>query len=116
VKIASSDVRSAAIDVERRLDEVRAQVVVAGQNSATNRAIIPIAAEQVASSREALRLARANLNQGNALLVDVLKAEDLYDSARLRHADAVLRYNQSQVELLAALGLLDAHRLMPPAP
>jgi outer membrane protein TolC len=113
VKIASADVRSAAIDVERRLDEVRAQVVAAGQNSATSRAIIPIAAEQVGSSQEALRLARANLNQGNALLVDVLKAEDLYDSARLRHADAVLRYNQSQVELLAALGLLDAQRLTP---
>ena len=37
----------------------------------------------------------------------VLRAEDLLDSARLRHADAVLRYNQSQINLLAALGLLE---------
>jgi outer membrane protein TolC len=45
------------------------------------------------------------------LLLDVLQAEDLVDSARLRHAEAVLRYNQSQVKLLAALGLLEADRL-----
>jgi outer membrane protein TolC len=106
VKTAGATFRSAALDVEQRLDEVRADVVFAQQTSLTNSAIVPIAQEQVQSAQEALRLAQANLQQGNMLLVDVLRAEDLLDSARLRYADAVLHYNQSQIRLLAALGLL----------
>ena len=39
--------------------------------------------------------------------LDVLQAQDAATQARLRYAAAVVRYNQSQVNLLAALGLLD---------
>ena len=45
------------------------------------------------------------------LLLDVLQAEDELDNARLRYAQAVARYNQSQVRLLASLGLLDGRTL-----
>ncbi len=112
VKTAGATMRSVALDVERRLDEVRAQVVSAQQASLTHAAIVPVAREQVDSAEEDLRLAQANLKQGTMLLVDVLRAEDLLDSARLRYADAVLRYNQCQVSLLAALGLLDDRALL----
>jgi outer membrane protein TolC len=47
------------------------------------------------------------------LLLDVLQAQNELDTARLRYADAVVRYNQSQVNLLASLGLLDAPALSP---
>ena len=113
VKTASATVRSTALDVEKRLDQVRAQVVAAQQTSSTNAAIVPIAREQVESAQEALRLAQANLKQGTMLLVDVLSAEDLLDSARLRYADAVLHYNQSQINLLTSLGLLQEHTFLP---
>lgn len=113
LKSAGANLRSVALDAERTLDHVRTQVVSAQQSSLSNAALIPIAEEQVRSAEEALRLAQANLEQGTILLLDVLQAEDLVDSARLRHAEAVLRYNQSQVNLLAALGLLEADRLSP---
>jgi outer membrane protein TolC len=113
MKSAGANLRSVALDAERALDRVRSQVVFAQQSSLSNAALVPIAAEQVRSAEEALRLARANLEQGTLLLLDVLQAEDLVDSARLRHAEAVLRYNQSQVNLLAAIGLLEADRLSP---
>jgi outer membrane protein TolC len=113
MKSAGANLRSVALDAERALDHVRSQVVSAQQSSLSNAALIPIATEQVRSAEEALRLARANLEQGTLLLLDVLQAEDLVDSARLRHAEAVLRYNQSQVNLLAAVGLLEADRLSP---
>jgi outer membrane protein TolC len=103
--IASANARSAAIDVEQRLDQVRAQVVAAQQSSLTNAALIPIAREQFESAEEALRLARANLDAGTMLLVDVLQTQDESDNARLRYVQAVARYNQSQVNLLASLGL-----------
>jgi outer membrane protein TolC len=112
VKTAGASFRSAALDVEQQLEHVRAQVVSAQQASLTNAAIVPIAKEQVESAEESLRLAQANLKQGTMLLVDVLQSEDLLNSARLRYADAVLHYNQSQVNLLAALGLLQDRTLL----
>jgi outer membrane protein TolC len=111
VKSAGATLRTTALEVERQLDQIRAQVVSAQQTSQTNAALIPIAHEQVTAAEEALRLAQANLRQGTLLLVDVLQAEDSLDSARLRYADAVLHYNQSQVNLLAALGLLHEQSL-----
>jgi outer membrane protein TolC len=103
--VAASDVRTAALQVEQQLDRVRAQVVANQQASATSAALIPIAREQFESAEEALRLARANLDAGTMLLVDVLQTQDEFDNARLRHVQAVARYNQSQVNLLASLGI-----------
>jgi multidrug efflux system outer membrane protein len=113
VKAAGASFRSAALDVEQRLNEVRVEVVSAQQASLTNSAIVPIAREQVDSAEESLRLTQANLKQGTMLFVEVLRAEDLLDSARLRYADAVLHYNQSQINLLAALGLLQSRPSSP---
>jgi OMF family outer membrane factor len=113
-KAANANARIAALDVERRLDQVRAQIVSAQQDSAATAMLIPIAREQVAAAEEALRLAQANVNAGTMLLLDVLQAEDEVDNARLRYAQAVARYNQSQVRLLAALGLLEVNTIVPP--
>ena len=63
LKIADANVRSAALDVERQLDQVRVQVVAAQQASITNAGLIPIAREQVDSAQEALRLAESNLKR-----------------------------------------------------
>jgi hypothetical protein len=41
------------------------------------------------------------------LILDVLQAEDAVNQARLRHASAITNYNKAQVDLLAALGLID---------
>jgi outer membrane protein TolC len=81
--------------------------------SGTNTQLIPIAREQVEAADEALRLAQTNLKSGTMLLIDVLQAQNELDAARLRFADAVIRYNQSQVTLLAALGLLEKSSLQP---
>jgi outer membrane protein TolC len=45
---------------------------------------------------------------GRAIQLDVLDAQNILAQARLRYAQAVVRYNQSQVRLFSALGLLDA--------
>jgi outer membrane protein TolC len=41
------------------------------------------------------------------LTIDVLQAQSSAEKARLRRATALIRYNQSQINLLAALGLID---------
>jgi outer membrane protein TolC len=107
LKAAAAGEQLASLDVQRQLDLVRAAVVAAQQTSLTNAKLIPMARQQVDAAQEALRLTEANLRAGTMLAIDVLQAEDAVDQARLRFVDAVVHYNQSQVELLAALGLLD---------
>jgi len=113
MKTASAELMAASLHVERALDQVRTQVIAAQQSSRTNAALIPVARDQLDSAQEALRLAEANLKTGNVLLLDVLQSQDAVDSARLRYASAVTRYNQSQVNLLASLGLLVQEKIVP---
>jgi outer membrane protein TolC len=115
VKTANANLKITAIEVEKQVELVRVQVVGAQQASLTHAGLIPIAREQVEAAEEALRLAQANLKAGTMLLLDVLQAEDELDTARLRFADAVVHYNQSQLNLLASLGLLNAQVISPPS-
>ena len=104
-KVAGARERSAAIDMQRQAEQIRAAVVSAHQASVSNGAVIPLARQGLDSAEEALRLARANLNAGTMLTIDVLQAQDALEQARLSYVGAVVRYNQSQVNLRAALGL-----------
>jgi outer membrane protein TolC len=114
IKTANAADRQARLEADRQLDLVRAQVARAAEESATQSKLIPMARQQAAAAEEALRLAQANLRAGTMLTLDVLQAEDAVDEARLRHATAVARYNQAQVNLLAAVGLIDPTSLFPP--
>ncbi len=111
LKSATAAERQAAIEAERQLDQVQAQVVQAAQASKTNQELIGLANQQVAAAVEALRLTQANLQAGTMTALDVLQAQDAASQARLRYAEAVVRYNQSQVDLLASIGLVDQESL-----
>ena len=107
IRTAAANVDIASTDVDRHLDEVQASVVTAHQASLNAKRTIPLAQQQVTAAGEALRLTRKNLETGTGLTIDVLQAQDMADQARLRYATAVVRYNQAQINLLAALGLID---------
>jgi outer membrane protein len=119
---ATANRNLASLDVESRLDQIRATLVSAHQASLAAAKLIPIATQQANAAEEALRLTQENLRAGTGLTVDVLQAEDAADRARYRYATAIVRYNQSEVNLLAALGLIDQTSLLasaaasPPAP
>jgi outer membrane protein TolC len=117
IKTAAANVDAAALSADRKLDEVQAAVVTAHQASLTEAKLIPKAKQEVASAEEALRLTRESLKAGTGLLIDVLQAQESADQARLRYATAVVRYNQSQVNLLGALGLINEANViaLPPA-
>jgi outer membrane protein len=107
VKSAAANANTAALNVDRQLDEVQAAVVTAHQASLTAAKLIPKAKQEVAAAEEALRLTQKNLQAGTGLTIDVLQAQDSADQARLRYATAIVRYNESQINLLASLGLID---------
>ncbi len=113
LKAAGAAQKEALLDAERLLDRVSAQVVRSQQAGRTYRELIALSRRQVTSAEEALRLTEANLQAGTMTTLDVLQAQDAVAQARLRYAEAVVGYNQSQVNLLAAIGLLDATSIQP---
>jgi outer membrane protein TolC len=102
----------AAIDAQRLFELVRAQIVLAVEASKTQSELAGLARRQVVSADEALRLTLANLQAGTMTTLDVLQAQDAANQARLRHADAIVGYNQAQINLLASIGLLDESTLL----
>jgi len=111
IKTAKAVGHQAIIRVEQMLDRVRAEVVTAAQESKSQDQLVSLSHQQVTSAEEALRLTEANLRAGAMTTLDVLQAQDAATQARLRYAQAVVGYNQAQVNLLAALGLLSEESL-----
>ena len=101
----------AILEGQRMLDLAKAQVVTALEASRTNSKLIEKARRQVNAASEGLRLTQANLKAGTMTTLEVLEAADAMARARLRHARAIVGYNQSQVDLLAALGLVSEETL-----
>ncbi len=101
----------AILEGQRMLDLAKAQVVTALESSRTNSKLIEKARHQVEAATEGLRLTQANLKAGTMTTLEVLEAADAMARAHLRHARAIVGYNQSQVNLLAALGLVSKDSL-----
>jgi outer membrane protein TolC len=104
LRTAGAVEEEAALEAMRLLDQVKAQVVLSNQASRTNRELMVLSQRQMMAADETLRLSQANLQAGTMTTLDVLQAQDAANQARLRHAESVVRYNQSQINLLAALG------------
>jgi outer membrane protein TolC len=115
IRTAIANAKVAKTEAERQLDLVEAAVVTAHQTSLIAKKKIPLARQGVAFADEALRRTQTNLEAGTGLTVDVLVAQDTADQARLRYVSAVIRYNQAEVNLLAALGLIDELRVAGPS-
>jgi outer membrane protein TolC len=107
LRTANAQERSAMLDAELRLDQVKGQVVSILQESRTQFELIGASQREVAFATEALRLTQVNLRAGTMITLDVLQAEDAVARARIHYATAVARYNQAQVNLIAAIGLLE---------
>lgn len=107
LKSAEAARQQTMVEAQRLLTIVKTQVVRAQQNGRTNRQLVDLALQQTTSAEEALRLSQVNLQAGTMTTLDVLQAQDANAQARLRHAEAVVRFNQSQINLLAGIGVLD---------
>jgi outer membrane protein TolC len=107
VEVADAIGRQAGVAAARSLLAVRAQVVAADRDRRAQRELVPLARDEVAAADEALRLARRQLEIGTLTALDVLQRESAAARARVAHATALVRHNQSQIDLLAALGVLD---------
>lgn len=113
MRAAGANARLSELDVARKVQEIKAQIMRASQESSASGKLIAAAQRQVDAAAEAARLSQSNLKAGTMLTVDVLLAQDALNDAKQRYANAVVKYNQAQVDILAALGVLDGVDLSP---
>ncbi len=114
LKAASAGRDRATIEADQAFVVAKAQVVGAAQDVVTHLQLMEAATRQVHAADEALRLTQANLSAGTMTTADVLQAQDAVAKARLSRARAIVGYNQSQVNLVAGIGMLTVESLALP--
>jgi outer membrane protein TolC len=85
--------------------DVQTQVMTAFLNSENYDNAITAAEQAVASAEESYNLATGRFQAGYGVYLDVLNADAQLATARNTLAQAVLNYNQAQVQLVQAIGL-----------
>jgi len=115
IKAAKAFEREALIEAARKLNDVRAEVVRFSEDSKMYRELISLSHKQLAAAEQAHRLVQASFGTGTVTILDLLQSQDGLARARLAYAEAVVHYNASQVNLLAALGLINEDKLTMPA-
>ncbi len=106
-------------EIERKLLEqkeqvrnIEAQVTTAFLSSKNYEAAIQASQEEYAAAEEAYRLASGRYKAGYGTNLEVIDAQTALATARTNVAQAILDYNQAQVQLLEAMGKADAANLM----
>ena len=106
IQTAKARERIAEIRSNQQLALVEATVVKALQDSRTNAQLIPIAADQVRSAQYALNIIKVNYKAGTVTSLEVLVAESQLAQAQRDYAAAIAHFNQSQIAIVGAVGLV----------
>lgn len=85
--------------------DIQSQVMTAFLNSENYETGIEAALQALASAEESYQLATGRLRAGYGVYLDVLTADVQLATARNNLAQAILNYNQAQVQLVQAVGL-----------
>lgn len=91
---------------------IETQVMTAYLNSANLRSQVQAAQQEVRSAEESYDLAVGRFQAGYGINLDVLDAETALTTARSNLVQAVLDYNQAQVQLVEALGKISPMALL----
>jgi outer membrane protein len=94
------------------LRDVQSQVMTAFLNSENYESAIEAAQQALASAEESFQLATGRFKAGYGVYLDVLTADAQLATARNNLAQAVLNYNQAQVQLVQAVGLVNPAALV----
>lgn len=103
--------KQAMIKADLKLEEVRAEVIRALQKSRMNDKLVTKSDLQLLAAQEAFRLTQVSFKNGLMITLNVLEAEDALARANLHFAQAIVGYNQAQVHLSMALGIINVETL-----
>ncbi len=102
---ARANARQALLQANQQFMLVLQQVRTAYLNSLIAEKQIDVATKQVVSSSEQLRLSRVRLANGVGTNLDVISAQQVYIQALSNKADAILKFNIAQAQLVHDVGL-----------
>ncbi|MBX9689506.1 MAG: TolC family protein [Candidatus Obscuribacterales bacterium] len=111
VQSAKHLARSAMLTANQQFMNVLAQVRSSYLASLVAEKQIDVTTRAVASSSEQLRLARVRLANGVGTNIDVLQAQQVWTQSLINRADAILTFNQAQVQLLRDIGVISVDSL-----
>ncbi|MBX9720244.1 MAG: TolC family protein [Candidatus Obscuribacterales bacterium] len=103
--------RSAMLTANQQFMNVLAQVRTSYLAILVAEKQIDVTTRAVASSSEQLRLARVRLANGVGTNIDVLQAQQVWTQSLINRADAILTFNQAQVQLLRDIGVISIDSL-----
>jgi len=103
--------RQATLNLNQQLLNVIQAVRSSYLNSMTAERQIDVASKAVVSSAEQLRLSRVRLANGVGTNIDVLQAQSAWVQALVNKANAIVLFNNAQVQLLHDIGLITVDTL-----
>lgn len=80
-------------------------------NMVTTNEQVDVAAEAVVSASEQLRLANLRVTYGQGINLELIQAQRDYITAFTNHAQAIIRYNIAQAQLLRDTGMISVNTL-----
>ena len=111
VQAAKHTARQAMLQANQIFLNVLEQVRTAYLNSLISEREVDVTSRAVASSSEQLRLARVRLANGVGTNIDVLQAQQVWTNSLINKADAILRFNTAQAQLLRDIGVISTETL-----
>lgn len=106
--------RKAQTEFARELTYVCREVRDAYLESIDAENLINATTDEVNSSREQLRVAVTRLEEGVGIDVDVVNAQRNYTDALINKANAIIKFNQSQISLLRTIGRISVDTVTSP--
>ena len=107
IKTATANANIAGLEVDRQLEQVQGAGRYCSAGEHHRKEDHPDRAARSDFVRRGAALDPKDLQTGTGLTLDVLVAADAAYQARLHQASAIVRYNQAEINLLAALGPID---------
>jgi outer membrane protein TolC len=108
VQSAKYEARREQLEFNQALNKVHQQVRDAYLTSLADENLIIETTDSVKYGEEALRVAELRFREGVGAYIDVLNAQRSYIGSLVDKARALIKYNESQADLLFAIGQLSA--------
>lgn len=112
VEAAKWQARKAQLEFARELTFVCRSVRDAYLDSLDAENLITATNAGVTASRQALRVAIIRLDEGVGTGIDVVTAQQNYTQALIAKANAIIQFNEAQVKLLRAMGIISVDNLL----
>lgn len=111
IKQAKEEVAMYQTKLDQLESKIEKEVRTAYLNAQSTESLLDVSNRRVDVAKEALRLAKVRLENGIGINTELLNSQTEYKNALFTKVDAIVEHNNSQAELLHALGIISINTL-----